>query len=156
VGVRDTSAPRIGTAAEAAALAPPALLIACVVCAFAYDVDVGLGGLVAAFLLALVPLTLVGFLDVLSWRALRAGRDLSLRTAAAETSGYATAGLALLLLGSVVTVVEVGVGGEDKLNDFAVWTSTAVGYLLLSALVVQAALLVLSLLMRREAIASEG
>jgi hypothetical protein len=77
------------------------------------------------------------------------GRDPSIpRKSAAETTGSAAAGLALLLFGALFTAIEVGVGGE-KNTDFAAWTSTTVGYLLLVALGAQTVLVVLSWLMRR-------
>jgi hypothetical protein len=122
--------------------------------AFAYDVYTGLEGLLPVFFVGGVPLAVVATFDVLSWRRIRVSSNPSLaRRSVGEATRLAAAGLPLLLFGALFTVIEVGVGGV-KDSDFAVWTSTAVGYLILASLGAQTVLLVLTWLMRRSSLAT--
>lgn len=149
VGVAGEPRSMVCRAAAADALITAGVLVLCVISAFTFDLATWAGGLIPAFVLGSVPLALVTALDVMAWRRLSTSRFPSQpRRSAAEATGLAAAGLPLLLFGTVVTAIEVGVGGV-KNSDFAEWTSTAVGDLLLVGLGTQVVLLVLTLLLRR-------
>lgn len=148
VGVVDQMPSKLQRTASADAWLTASILIVCVGCAFAYDVHRGLGGLLPVFVLASTPLLLGAGLDVFGRR--RSPRhDPAAPPAPGTEAGRAAGGLALLVFGAVFTVIEVGVGGV-KSSDFEVWTSTAVGYLLMAALGSQSLLLVLSWSIRRQ------
>ena len=142
VGAVSAHGSAIRSATRGVALTTVVAVAACLGFAFAYDVKAGLGGLIAAFLVGGVPLVAAAVLDVvLAKRA--AGSDLP-----GPSATMPAVGVGLLLVGSLFTVIEVGVGG-DKTNDVARWTSSTVGYLLLGAIAAQVLLVGLTWVLAR-------
>ena len=138
-------------AAAVDALFVMAALIVCVMCPFAYDVAFGLGELIAIFFLGSCPLLAVVTLDGASWRRVTGVSPHSpLVGGARDATTMAAVGLPLLLIGAFFSVIEVGFGGV-KGSAYALWTSTAVGYLLLTAFAAQLVLVLLTSLLRRSA-----